>query len=95
MREMGSPMNNARTKEREADWVAKLLLGLVLGSVIFCAGLLAFPIWSGITQIASGATATHSCVSMNDDTARLECYDRQAGKHPASPAKGPYLFNLN
>jgi hypothetical protein len=95
MREMGSPMNDARTKEREADWVAKLLLGLVLGSVILCAALLAFPIWLGITQIASGATATHSCVAMNDDAARLECYDRQAGKHPASPAKGPYLFNLN
>jgi hypothetical protein len=95
MREMGSPMTDVRTKEREADWVAKLLLGLVLGSVIFCAALLAFPIWFGITQIASGATGSHPCVSMDDDAARLACYDKQAGKRPTPPAKGAYLFHSN
>jgi hypothetical protein len=80
-------MNNARTKRQQAPWVEKVLLGLVLGSVLFCAGLLAFPIWSAITQIASRRTEP-PCIAMNNDAARLECYDRQAGRSPAPPAKG-------
>jgi hypothetical protein len=88
-------MNEPRTKEQEADWVAKLLLGLVLGSVLFCAGLLAVPIWSAITQVASGQPGPHPCVSMNDDAARLECYDKQAGKHPTPPSKGAYPLYSN
>jgi hypothetical protein len=88
-------MNDAHTKKQEADWVAKILLGLVLGSVLFCAALLAFPIWFGITQIASELAGARQCVSMNDDAARLECYDKQAGKRPVPPAKGAYFFKSN
>jgi hypothetical protein len=80
-------MNNARTKRQQAHWVEKVLLGLVLGSVLFCAGLLAFPIWSAITQIASRQTEP-PCIAMNNDAARLECYDRQAERSPTPPAKG-------
>ena len=81
-------MNATRTKTQQADWVEKVLLGLVLGSVLFCAALLAFPIWSAITQIASEQREPHRCVTMSNDAERLECYDRQAERSPTPPAKG-------
>jgi hypothetical protein len=83
-----SPMNNARTKKQQADWTGRVLLGLILGSVLFCATLLAFPIWSAITQIASQQVGPHRCATMSNDADRLECYDREAGRSPTPPAKG-------
>jgi hypothetical protein len=80
-------MNDTRTKKQQAHWAEKVLLGLVLGSVLFCAGLLAFPIWSAITRIAAEQTEP-PCIAMSDDAARLECYDRQASRPPTPPAKG-------
>jgi hypothetical protein len=80
-------MNDTRTKKQPTHWAEIVLLGWVLGSVLFCAGLLAFPIWSAITQTAAEQTDP-SCITMNNDVARLECYDRQARRSPAPPAKG-------
>ena len=80
-------MNDTRTMKQQADWTGKVLLGLILGSVLFCAGLLAFPIWSAITRIASQQTEP-PCIAMNNDAERLECYDRQAERSPTPPAKG-------
>jgi hypothetical protein len=80
-------MNDTRIKKRQADWVEKALLGLVLGSVLFCAGLLVVPIWSTITQIAAQQNEP-PCITMSNDALRLECYDRQAGRSPTPPAKG-------
>ena len=88
-------MNHARTKKQQAHWVEKVLLGLILGSVLFCAGLLAFPIWSAITQVASQSTEPYPCATIGNDAARLECYDRHAGRPPTPPAKGanpPAIF---
>jgi hypothetical protein len=81
-------MNDTQTKTQQAHWVEKVLLGLVLGSVLFCAGLLALPIWSAITQVSSTQTEPYQCTAIKDDAARLECYDRQAGRPPTPPAKG-------
>jgi hypothetical protein len=81
-------MNDTRTKKQQADWAGKVLLGLILGSVLFCAALLAFPIWSAITRIASQQTEPYRCFTMSNDIQRLECYDRQAGRSPTPPAKG-------
>lgn|GEM_PF-2982775 len=80
-------MNDGPKKEPEA-WIEKALLGAILAAVLFCAVLLAFPIWSVSTQVTSQQTEPHQCVTMNDDAARLECYDRQAGRPPTPPAKG-------
>jgi hypothetical protein len=80
-------MNDAPIKKQQAEWVERVLLGLVLGSVLFCAGLLAFPIWSAITRIASRQTEP-PCITMSNDAERLECYDRQADRPPTPPAKG-------
>jgi hypothetical protein len=83
----GSPMNNGQIKERE-DWVEKALLGVIVGAVLFCAGLLAIPLWSAITQTASQQIEPHQCVAINNDAARLECYDRQISRRPTPPARG-------
>jgi hypothetical protein len=80
-------MNDTRTKKQQADWAGMALLGLILGSVLFCAALLAFPIWSAITRIAAQQTEP-PCIAMSNDAERLECYDRQAGRSPTPPAKG-------
>ena len=82
-------MNNAQTKSQQANWVERALLGVILISVLFCAALLAFPIWSAITQTALQQNEPQQCIAINDDTARLECYDLQADRRPAYPAKGP------
>jgi hypothetical protein len=81
-------MDDTQPKKQQTGWTEKILLGLVVGSVLFCAGLLAFPIWSVITQTTSQQTEPYQCVTMNDDAARLDCYDRQAGRSPTPPAKG-------
>jgi hypothetical protein len=85
----GPPMNNAQTKSQQANWVERSLLGIILLSVLFCAALLALPIWSAITQTALQQAEPRQCIAINDDAARLECYDKQVSRRPASPAKGP------
>jgi hypothetical protein len=80
-------MNNGPKKEQES-WIEKALLGVILAAVLLCATLLAFPIWSVITQTASQQTEPHQCVAIASDASRLDCYDRQAGRPPTPPAKG-------
>jgi hypothetical protein len=80
-------MDDTRTERQQPDWTGKVLLGLIVGAVLFCAALLAFPVWSAITQIASRQTEP-PCITMSNDAERLECYDRQARRSTTPPAKG-------
>jgi hypothetical protein len=81
-------MDDTRTERQQPDWTGKVLLGLIMAAVLFCAALLAFPVWSAITQIASQPSEPHRCIAMSNDAERLECYDRQARRSPTPPAKG-------
>jgi hypothetical protein len=82
-------MTDAQTKSQQANWVEKALLAIIVISVMFCAALLALPVWSAMTQTALQQSEPQPCIAVNDDAARLECYDQQADRRPTYPAKGP------
>ncbi|HLL27420.1 MAG TPA: hypothetical protein VKT73_07185 [Xanthobacteraceae bacterium] len=83
-------MTAARATKREVHWVEKALLGVILTAVIFCALLLAWPVWIAMTEIATKPLSPRTCMAISDDDARLDCYDRQTGRPPMPPRKGPY-----
>ena len=83
-------MTDAQARNQQAKWVEKALLGIILMSVVFCAALLVFPLWSAITEAPLRQAAAHQCIAINDDNARLDCYDRDVSRRLAPPAKGPY-----
>jgi hypothetical protein len=83
-----SLVNGAQTQKQQANLVDRVLLVLILASVFFCAALLAFSIWFAVTPIGSLHMNQNQCVAIKDDSARLECYDSQAGRRPTPPARG-------
>jgi hypothetical protein len=83
-------MTDIQAKDPQAKWVEKALLGIILMSVVFCAALLVLPLWSAMTELPLRQAAAQQCIAINDDNARLGCYDREASRRLAPPAKGPY-----
>jgi hypothetical protein len=68
--------------------VAMLIAGLV-AAVLFCLVAIFPAVWTVMTEMPSRQQAdVRQCVELNDEIARLECFDKRTPKTLPHPAKG-------